>query len=286
MITLLRFFALLPLPLAHLFGWLIGLLFFFLPNHHRRVSRINIALCFKEKSQIWRSWLLLRSLVETGKTIMESPILWFSERKDLLKIVAHEFGSDVIKEALSHQKGVVIIVPHLGSWELVSLYCSTLHPTTSLYRPLRHGDLEDMVVKGRKHLGAKLAQTNANGVRALSRALRNNEFIAIPPDQDPRDNGGLFIPFFGIETNTITLASRLALKSGANLVVCIAERLAWGRGFAIHFQALDLTNISEIKAHVTAINQHVEASVRRMPQQYQWSYKRFRTRPEGDAEIY
>jgi len=217
---------------------------------------------------------------------MESPRLWLAHRNGLFSLIREVNGLANVEEALNLGKGVIIIGPHLGSWELVSLYCSANHTITSLYRPLRHGGLEELVINGRNRLGAKLVPTDAHGVRELARALKNNELIGIPPDQDPRDAGGLFAPFFGIKTNTITLASRLALKSGARQIFCVAERLSWGRGFKIHFEPIEIAEGADIEQHLRAINHKVETMVQRTPQQYQWSYKRFRTRPEGEKELY
>lgn len=281
-----QFIARVPLPLAHLLGWLFGSIFFLLPNRHRRISRINIDLCFPDKSWLWRQWLIYKSLAETGKTTMESPRFWLTSREGALTQVSNVGGREHLDEGLSHNNGVIVIVPHLGSWELVGLYCSSLFPMTSLYRPPRQQGLEDILINGRTKLGAKLVPTDIKGVRQLARALKDNELVAILPDQDPRDSGGLFAPFFGIETNTMTLASRLGMKSGARLVICVAERLSWGRGFNIHFQPLEISSEAKIDEHVAAINQGVESFVRRIPQQYQWGYKRFRTRPDGEEEIY
>ena len=281
--------AQLPLPLSHVLGWPFGLLFFILPNRHRRISSINIDLCFADKGWFWRRWLLLRSLVETSKTAMESPRLWLTSRNKLLTVVNNVSGLDSLEQALHHGKGVIIVGPHLGSWELVSLYCSAHYPMTSLYRPLRQRGLEDIVVSGRKRLGAKLVPTDASGVRKLAQALKNNELIGIPPDQDPRDSGGIFAPFFGIEANTMTLASRLALKSDARQILCVAKRQSWGRGFSIHFQPIESADGAKddgVEQNITAINTGVETMVRQIPQQYQWGYKRFRSRPEGAPKIY
>jgi Kdo2-lipid IVA lauroyltransferase/acyltransferase len=280
-----RLVALLPLPVAHAIGYLLGWLFYLVQNPHREVSRRNIALCLPELSPRERRRMLRRALIETGKTAMESPIMWFSSRERTLSLVRKEIGKEALEAAQQKGKGVIIVAPHLGSWELVSLYCSAFHSMTSLYRPLRQPSLEPGVLKGRTRFGAQLVPTDAKGVRSLFQALAANELVGIPPDQDPRDSGGLFVPFFGIQANTMTLISRLEQKSGATPVLAIAERLSWGRGFRMHY--LPFANSDEsLEGHVAALNLAVEKAVRCFPEQYQWSYKRFRTRPEGEGAIY
>jgi hypothetical protein len=76
--------------------------------------------------------------------------------------------------------------------------------------------------------------------------------------------------------------SRLTAKSGAPIVFVWCERLPWGRGYALHFRQPPQDIYSDdLKTSATGINRAVENCVRECPAQYQWSYKRFRTRPAG-----
>jgi len=283
--SLLRLTAWLPLPVAHAIGVLLGWLFYLVQNPHREVARRNIALCLPHLNPAARRRMLRHALIETGKTAMESPILWLASRTRTLGLVREEVGREVLEQALQRGKGVIIVAPHLGSWELVNLYCSAFNPLTSLYRPLRRPSLEPLVLEARTRFGAKLVPTDAKGVRALFAALADNELVGIPPDQDPRASGGVFAPFFGIPANTMTLVSRLVQKSGATPVLTFTERLSWGRGFRLHYLPLAV-DAADLEGHVAAINRAVEEAVRRFPAQYQWSYKRFRTRPAGEGKIY
>ncbi len=277
--------ALLPLPLAHAIGVLFGWLFYLVDNPYRKNARRNIYLALPELSPAEQRQLLRRTLFETGKTAMESPLMWLSGNKRTLSLIREEVGREVLENALQKGRGVIIVAPHLGSWELVSLYCSSLYPITSLYRPLRDPSLEPLVLKGRTRFGARLVPTDAKGIRSLLQALAANELVGIPPDQDPRNSAGVFVPFFGIQAKTMTLISRLIQKSGATPVLTIAERLSRGRGFRVHYLPLDGAS-SDLESHTAAINRAVEKIVRRFPEQYQWTYRRFRTRPEGEGTLY
>jgi len=147
--------------------------------------------------------------------------------------------------------------------------------------------IDGLIRKARERFGAKLVPTNAGGVRTLYQALAGNELVAILPDQDPRDKGGQFAPFFGIQANTMTLLSRLSQKSNAAVLCCYAERLPRGRGFAIHFLPADAELYAkDMDTSVTALNRMVEQSIRQIPEQYQWGYKRFRSRTEGEKDFY
>ena len=280
MALLLRLLSLLPLPLAHAVGVISGWITYLFPNEQRRVATMNIEVSFPELSPAQRRRLIRRSLCEAGKTMFETPIIWFASARRFHRLVVESVGEEQLQDT---ERGVLIVGPHLGSWEMVSLYCSAHYSMTSLYRPLRHPRLEAAVRGARERFGAQLVPTDAKGVRALLQALKANGLVGIPPDQDPRDSAGEFAPLFGKPAKTMTLLPRLASKSGALPLLVVAERLAWGRGFRLHFLPMEKGVAAEDPVEaVAAINRDLEQAIRRWPEQYQWIYKRFRTRPTGE----
>ena len=159
---------------------------------------------------------------------------------------------------------------------------------TSLYRKPKIEGLDHLVRAARERMGAKLTATGSSGVRALYQALKQHELVAILPDQDPAgEKRGVFAPFFGVPAKTMTLLNRLALKTQAQVFFAYTERLPRGEGFRLCFEQADQRIASE-DAIESAIymNQEIEKIVRRNPSQYQWAYKRFRTRPQGEPDIY
>ncbi len=284
---LFRLFARLSLRHNHALGALLGRLFARVPNRHRTLVRRNLALCYPELGAAARARLARACLIETGKTAIESPLFWFGDAQRVRGMVTEVQGEALFLAAKQAGRGVVVIAPHMGSWELVSLYLSQQMPITSLYRPLRQPGLEHAVVAGRKRFGAALVPTDARGVRALLQALARGEAVGIPPDQDPRAAGGGFAPFFGIPANTMTLIGRLLRKSGATPLFCVARRLPGGAGFVVHFLPAEAGLMSDDEAvHLAALNRGVERCIALDPAQYQWSYKRFRTRPHGEPRLY
>lgn len=278
--------ALLPLPLLHLIGKLLGLLFFLLPNSHRAISVRNLALCFPALSGWQRLNLLRRSLEETGKTILEVPLIWCGSGQRVMGLVKKKSGEEAVRAAMASGQGMIAVSPHIGCWEMSGLYLSNHYDITSMYRPPRYDSLAGVMRNGRERLGAHLVPTDAGGIKLLMQALRQGRMIGVLPDQDPRDTGGVFAPFFGIPANTMTLLPKFAQKSGAAVIYCFAERLSWGRGFHLHFIPAPEVGNSDMSVAATAVNAAVEQCVRIAPAQYQWSYKRFRTRPAGEVSLY
>ncbi len=283
----LRALARLPLPLAHALGALLGWLVAYLPSRHRAITRRNLALCFPALGERERRVLARRSLVETGKTVLEMPRVWLTPGETALGLIREVSGEELVREAVAGGRGAIAVSPHLGNWELCGLYLSARYGITSLYRPPRASRWAAMVRAARERMGARLVPTDAKGIKTLYQALGRNEMIGILPDQDPRQGAGAFAPFFGVAANTMTLLPRLVGKSGAPVIFCFAERLPRGQGFHLHFlPAPEGIGDSDPQVAAAALNRGVEACVRLRPEQYQWSYKRFRTRPEGEPPLY
>lgn len=279
--------ARLPLPLNHLFGSLLGQLLMLTNSKQLRIAKRNLQRCFPELDSKQQQGLLRRNMQETAKTLFESGPVWLADKQKFFTMVQEAHGEQHLQQALDKGNGVILACPHLGNWEVVNLYCSARHALTSLYRPPRMQAIDNLIRQARERFGAKLVPTNAKGVRALFQALANNELVMILPDQDPRDKGGQFAPFFGIQANTMTLLSRLSQKSNATVLCCYAKRLSHGRGFAIHFVPAENELYAKgMNTSITALNQMLEQSIRQIPEQYQWGYKRFRSRIEGEEDFY
>lgn len=284
---LLRICAVLPLALTHILGRFIGWGLCLIPNDLRRISTINIPLCFPELDAAQHRRLLCASLIESGKTMTEAGALWLWPAPRLATLVKDTSGEDHLRAALAAGKGAILAVPHLGAWEMVGLYSSLHYPITSLYRPPRLIELDVLVRHGRERLGATLVPVDAGGVRALYQALGRGELVGMLPDQEPGAGNGVFAPLFGIQANTMVLLSRLAIKTGAPVIFCYAERLPRGRGYHLHFvPAPPAINQAPVERSVAIMNDMVESLIRQRPEQYQWGYKRFRTRPAGEPTIY
>lgn len=283
----LRLFALLPLPVAHVIGNVLGIALSVIPNSLHCITAINLALCYPELDARARARLARRSLMETGKTIMEMGAMWCWPAARLLGKLRAVSGLEVADAAQRRGSGVIFASPHLGCWEMAGLYVSSRYPMTTLYRPPRLAELENLSREARARLGARLVPTDASGVRALYQALARGEAVGILPDQNPEPGSGVFAPFFGMPAYTMVLIARLARKTGATVILTYAERLPRGTGYHVHMiEAPEDFAVATPEQAGAMLNGLIEGSVRAHPAQYQWSYKRFRVRPEGERGVY
>jgi len=279
--------AFLPLPLIHGVGIIIGWGLILIPNSTRQTSEINIALCWPELPAHARRKLLRTSMIETGKTIIESGALWLRPGNSTLRLIKRVEGDKLVEEALTRGAGVILATPHLGAWECAGLYCASRFNITCLYRPLKMAGLEQLVQKARSRLGGRYIPATGRSIRILYKTLAQGNAVAMLPDQEPQAGTGIFSPFFGIPAYSMVLAARLAARSGTQVILVCCERLSWGRGYHLHFRATPAaTNPANINAAVDAVNKAIEDCVRKCPTQYQWGYQRFRTRPAGEESLY
>jgi KDO2-lipid IV(A) lauroyltransferase len=291
LLTIAKLFALLPLPACRSLGTLIGLILYHTPNRNQRDARTNIELCFPQMPGNEREQLVRRSLIETAKTFIEMPSVWLGDPDQWLqRIEGREEGIKVMRDLLAQGKGLILAAPHLGNWEVGAHLLARAAPVTVLYRPPRKPEFEELLVRGRSAAGGKMVATDPAGVRALFKALKNGEMATILPDQEPKAGGkeaGVFAPFFGTPASTMVLIGRLAEKTGAPVLYIYMERLKRKPGYRFHtLTAPPGIHDPDPLTSATALNQGVENCVRQCPEQYQWSYRRFRSRPEGNSSRY
>lgn len=189
-------------------------------------------------------------------------------------------GAALVDDALAAGRGVVIVAPHIGNWELLNRWYAHRWGVTAMYQPPRVRALEAAMRAARERDGARLVPADAGGLRALVRTLRQGRSVGVLPDQVPARGHGVMAPFFGLPALTVTLVQRLVRATGARAVSGAAIRTP--RGYEIRFEALPPA-IADARAEVSAavLNAHIETIVRRWPTQYQWTYKRFKRQPPG-----
>ncbi len=283
----LGFAAGLSLPRAHALGAVLGRQLYRRPNDLRRVAEVNLRLAYPCWEAARREALLREVLEETGKAMLELGGLWSWERERCLALVREVVGLERLQAARARGRGVVAVSPHIGAWEMAGLFLSAHVPFTALYRPPRIHRLDARVRAARERFGARLVPTDAGGVRALYQALRAGEVVGILPDQDPGTQGAVFAPFFGRPAATMTLLPRLLAKSGAVPLLTYVLRLPAGAGYRMVIEPLPpaVADADPVTAAGT-LNAALEDLIRRHPAQYQWGYRRWRTRPPGEPALY
>ncbi|CEN56352.1 lysophospholipid acyltransferase family protein [Candidatus Methylopumilus turicensis] len=271
---MLKLLAKLPLWVVHLLGSALGWLSYLSYQKYAHLINTNLKLSQLTKDSVSLKKTLHRNISETGKAFLETFAIWFKDYSRLSPWYQGCTGWEHVESGLSKGKGIIFLTPHLGCFEITSLYYGQFHPITVLFRPPRQSWLMPLINQGRQRGKVSLAPANAQGVKLLLQALKRGEAIGILPDQAPYEGEGEWAPFFGRPAYTMTLASKLAQKSGAQVLMAFGERLPNGRGYHIHIKPIPEGGINTPEL----LNQAIENTIAQCPSQYMWIYDRYKVR--------
>lgn len=277
----------LPLETNRGLGAFLGHLAWLFNSRSRVITEINLQLCFPDLPDNERMTLARQSLIETGKQITESAWIFHRPIEQTLSKIRPGQGQELIAQATALGKGLIMISPHMGNWELNNLTQSQRAALTFFYRSPRNKSLGELILKWRARLGGEPVSLDASGIRKAMKTLKQGGTLGILPDQEPDRVNGVFAPFFNESALTMTLLAKLARKNEAHLLFCVVERLPGAEGWAMHYLSADerMASTDLIEA-ATALNEGVERCIAICPAQYLWDYKRFYRRPDGSRRKY
>ncbi|MCW5635910.1 MAG: lysophospholipid acyltransferase family protein [Rubrivivax sp.] len=291
LLWLLRGLARCPLRLLHALGTGAGWAAYVLSPSYRRRLDANAALAGVDTTD------RRRAVAAAGQMSLETPRLWLRPHDAPIADPVRWEGAGLVDEALAAGRGLVLLTPHMGSFEVCAqAYAERFgarQPITVLYRPARQAALRELQERARARPHLHTAPATLAGVRLLMRALKRGETIGLLPDQVPPDGMGVWAPFFGQPAYTMTLAARLVRQSGAAVLAIWGERLPRGGGFVVRLSALPVPLASPdalpagaedaVLADAIAINRSMEAVIRTLPSQYLWGYHRYKQPRQGEA---
>jgi len=278
LLAVLRLAARLPLSWLHCAGAALGWLVYACSPKYAARLRANLYGSGVCSGDAQCDALRRKAISEAGKGMLELIAVWFGSDDKVARLAVACEGWEVVEAARARGKGIIIVTPHLGCFEMVSLYFVQRLPMTVMYREPRVAWLEPLMIAGRSRWQATVVPANLRGVRRFYRTLQHKGTVGLLPDQAPGAGEGVWADFFGRPAYTMTLVGRLQRATGAAVIMVYAERLPRGRGYHMHFEELPTAHFDE-----AALNRAIEAQVRRRPEQYLWSYYRYKAPPGAEA---
>ena len=273
MLWIFRFFSVWPLRALHALGGALGWGVWVVNASYRKRFRAHVAQAG------WTFDAAQPAIAEAGRFVAELPRLWLRPfDKSCLDNVEMQ-GQEIAKEAFAQGKGVIFFGPHCGSFELGPQALAEIYgPITAIYRPARQPSLAAIELTTRQRPLFNVLPASLGAIKAMHKALKANQAVALLTDQVPPEGLGLWAPFFGKPAYTMTLAARLALQTGATLLPVSCERLPKGRGYIVKIRPpVELDGNPDLLSTVTRINHAIEAIVLSQPGQYLWGYGRYKT---------
>jgi KDO2-lipid IV(A) lauroyltransferase len=258
-----------------------------------RIARRNFEIAYPSLLEEERAQLIRQTLLEQGALSAEMGHVWRRSHTYVRSLISVT-GGEHVDQALANGRGLVVLAPHLGNWEVLSHHLTSLGELMCLFEPPKLPAIGDLVLAARQRAGGEYVPTTGRGIAKLVRHCKAGGITGILPDQVPdRDVGAMNVPFMGVDCSTASLAvsliQRLAVsliqRSGARAVMGVAWRTR--NGFEIQFCPVsDAIYSDDLESALTAMNSDIEQLLSADTTQYQWTYKRFRTTPRSLANHY
>ncbi|BCF87004.1 MULTISPECIES: lipid A biosynthesis lauroyl acyltransferase [Paraburkholderia] len=284
-IGLLKLFALLPYGFVARLGDGLGWLLYQIPSRRRRIVHINLKLCFPEWSDERREEVAQKHFRHAIRSYLERSVQWFGSAKKLEKLIHLDSEIDLTDPNLPP---TLFLGFHFVGIEAGSIFLnySLKRPCGSLYQPMSNPQLEEVAKAQRGRFDAEMA-SRADSARIVLRWLRDRKPVMLGADMDYGMRNSTFVPFFGVPTCTLTAVGRLAKVGRAQVVPFIGEVLPNYKGYRLKvFKPWDNYPTGDDDADARRMNAFLEEQIPRIPEQYYWVHKRFKTRPPGDPSFY
>ncbi len=274
----------LPLPVL---AWLargLGSMLYLVGRARRRVALKNLSLCFPELSVQQQRRIARDHFRSFSQVVLEQGLLWWaSDRRfhRLIRVQGMEHWRAV------EARPIIWLAPHFAGLDWAGVRLSAERPVASVYSRQNSELLNRMLLKGRNRFNQSVLFSRQDGLRGVVKALRQGTSFYYLPDLDFGRRDALFVPFFGVLAATVTGLSRIAKLTNALVLPVIARQLPGGRGYDVTiYPAWADFPTDDVAADTRRMNAFIEARIKEMPEQYLWTHKRFKTRPEGEPSFY
>ena len=274
----------LPLPVL---AWLargLGIMLYLVGRARRRVALKNLSLCFPELSVQQQRRIARDHFRSFSQVVLEQGLLWWaSDRRFQRLILVHGMEHWRAVET----RPIIWLAPHFAGLDWAGVRLSAERPVASVYSRQNSELLNRMLLKGRNRFNQSVLFSRQDGLRGVVKALRQGTSFYYLPDLDFGRRDALFVPFFGVLAATVTGLSRIAKLTNALVLPVIARQRPGGRGYDVTiYPAWADFPTDDVAADTRRMNAFIEARIEEMPEQYLWTHKRFKTRPEGEPSFY
>ncbi len=244
------------------------------------LQEVSLSLKRSIKSRI----NLCASCACCGVAVLSLGVPFFAPLWRLKKVVAVR-DRQYFDQLHAAGRSIILLAPHFITLDIGGMRAGYDKNFVCMYRKARDPLLE-FLFQRRTRSGAVLVDRLAN-LKSLIRYIRDGRPFYYLPDQDMGERASVFVPFFGVPAATVTALSRIAESTNAAVLPCVSRILPYGGGFEVRFYPpFDNFPTKDPVADAARMNLEIEQWVRAMPEQYMWSYRRFKTRPNNEPSLY
>lgn len=272
----------LPLPVLRALGWGLGRLLYALGRERRNVALTNLRLCFPEQSEAEREELARRHFVAFSRAVLDRTLGWWASKERLERIVRIR-GVEHLTDP--DGRPVIMLSPHFVGLDAAGTAISLHISGCSVFSKQKNPVLNKLLYDGRMRFNESILLSRQDGMRKIVKAMKAGYPFYYLPDMDFGPEESIFVPFFGVQAATIPALSRLVRLTGARVVPIICQQVQDGYETEV-MPPWDNFPGESVEADTAFMNRFIESQVLRMPAQYFWLHKRFKTRPPGEQRFY
>jgi KDO2-lipid IV(A) lauroyltransferase len=286
----LKFLGLLPRAAARSLGAGAAAALFALRPPLRRTAMFNLKLAFpdwtdEQRREVVRG--MVRQLGWMAGEFSQFPKYARGRIEDVVRLN----GLENFLAAERRGKGVLFLTGHLGAWELTPFAQARFgHPLHFLVRAIDNSRVDALINRYRSLSGNAPIEKNQSA-RAILRILQKGGTVGILADQNTLPGEAVFVDFFGIPASTTSGIARLALHTGAAVVLAYIFWDDPARKYCLRFgPEIELSRTGDLDRDIldntARFTRIIEDYIRNYPDQWIWVHKRWKIRPEGESPIY
>jgi Kdo2-lipid IVA lauroyltransferase/acyltransferase len=288
--ALVKTLGMLPRPAALALGQVLAAMFFHCSHKLREIGEWNLKLVWPELDSAERRRIVRGVFSNFGRLLAEFCQMPKLRPNSVSQVVIYD-GFENFAEAVQRGRGTLFLTAHFGAWELCPFAHALYgHPLKFVVRPIDNPLIDDLVNRYRTLSGNQIIEKK-NALKEILTTLKRGGSVGILIDQNTTREAGVFVPFFGVPACTTTSLVTIAARTGAAIVPGV---LIWDsdlRKHRLRFEPpVELVRTGnpqqDIVENTVLCNQILERLVRKNPDQWLWVHRRWKTRPEGEGDLY
>jgi KDO2-lipid IV(A) lauroyltransferase len=284
-ILFMRAIAPLPLPVVRAMGAVLGWLLFHLVIPRRRVALRNLELCFPHWTRDRRMQVARGHFICFAQAWLDRSWLWHAKPD----VVRERLALTGATRELAGKDPTILFVPHFLGLDagVTALTLLARRSILGIYTQQSNPVVDEWIRKGRYRFAdeASAALLRADGVREMIAAVRGGAAMYLLPDMNFGAQDSVFVPFYGVQAATLPSLPRFARLCRAKVVPLITQLTPAGYEVRVLAAWQDYPT-KDMVADTALMNRRLEGYIDRMPEQYYWVHKRFKSRPPGEPPVY
>ncbi|NRB81800.1 MAG: lauroyl-Kdo(2)-lipid IV(A) myristoyltransferase [Saccharospirillaceae bacterium] len=247
----------------------------------KKIAKINLSMCFPEMDDVEQDRIIMMNLVTFCQTILsyaEPSARSLAYNRN--RMVVH--GGEHLFPLLEQGKPCILLVPHTFAIDFSGLHIVSYGaPFCSMFNDSGNEFFDCFMTRQRTKIGGSLYHRKA-GLGALVYSLKKGESCYYLPDEDHGPKRSVFAPLFATQKATLPVLGKLAQKTNATVVPMYAaynEKL--GKFETFIRPAMQNFPSESPEQDAVMMNKEIEALIECGVDQYMWTLRLLRTRPDG-----